>query len=124
MRARKPGRRVDKFGEPKVIAELKNAGGSFGSTRIGVSRKKQARGASRRRSGEPRNESEAFADIDEWRDVVSSRPGERKYPEPAATIDTICLEVPMVYGEDRVEGFTFREVDESGIGEVHRAIPI
>lgn len=54
----------------------------------------------------------------------SGRPAAREHTEFAAAVDSVCFEVRVVNGEDGRQLFAPREIDESGIGEIHGPVPI
>src|SRR5436853_499042 len=52
------------------------------------------------------------------------RSARRKYAEPAATFYSIRVEVRMIHSEDGRQRLTLREIHESCVCEIHRAIRI
>src|SRR5579863_4491631 len=67
-----------------------------------------------------RIELDALAGTDSWLAWAV----EREDFEPAFAFDAVGGEIGVVDGQNGGDGLAFREVHESGIGEVHRAIPV
>ena len=58
-----------------------------------------------------------------WREnLLHRRIGE--HPELAFAFDAIGFEVGVIHGEDRGERFPLCQVNQSSVGEIHRAIRV
>ena len=51
-------------------------------------------------------------------------PIRRKYAEPASSLNSVSIEVRMVHRQNCRLRFSFRQIHQRGIGEIHRPVPV
>jgi len=52
------------------------------------------------------------------------RPLGGEYAEPPSALNPVCIEIRTIHSENRGQRFPFRQINEGGVGEVHRMIPV